>query len=88
MLIPRNRQRDRLAITRSSDPARVGIGWASQRRTAPAPDSDVSVLGTSGRCVVKVCLGDILHKTAQEGVLLAVGESSLPAAVSTLQRRT
>jgi len=35
MLIPRNRQGGRLAITRSSVPTLVGIGWASQRSFAP-----------------------------------------------------
>jgi len=53
----------------------------------PAACSDVSVLGTAGRCVVKVCSGEILHKTEQEGVLLDVTENRLPAAVATLQRR-
>jgi hypothetical protein len=48
---------------------------------------DLSVLGTSGHCVVKVCSGEILHKTEQEGVLLDVAENQLPAAVSTLQKR-
>jgi acetyl-CoA synthetase (ADP-forming) len=50
-------------------------------------DSDVSVLGTSGRCAVKVCSGDILHKTEQEGVLLDIPENRLPAAVAALKRR-
>jgi hypothetical protein len=48
---------------------------------------DLSVLGSSGRCVVKVCSGDILHKTEREGVLLEVPENRLPAAVTTLQNR-
>jgi len=52
-----------------------------------AADSDISVLGTPGRCVVKVCSGEILHKTEQEGVLLDVAENHLPAAVATLQQR-
>ena len=52
-----------------------------------AAGSDVSVLGTSGHCVAKVCYGDILHKTEQEGVLLDVPESRLPAAVAALQKR-
>jgi succinyl-CoA synthetase beta subunit len=47
----------------------------------------VSVLGTAGRCVVKVCSGDILHKTEQGGVLLDVAENTLPAAVAALQQR-
>jgi hypothetical protein len=51
------------------------------------PDSDVSVLGTPGHCAVKVCSGDIFHKTEEGGVLLDVAEASLPAAVSTIQRR-
>jgi succinyl-CoA synthetase beta subunit len=50
-------------------------------------DGDLSVLGSTGRCVVKVCSGDILHKTELEGVLLEVPESRLPAAVTTLQKR-
>jgi succinyl-CoA synthetase beta subunit len=48
---------------------------------------EVSVLGTAGRCVVKVCSGDIVHKTEQGGVLLDVAENTLPAAVATLQQR-
>jgi succinyl-CoA synthetase beta subunit len=52
-----------------------------------AADSDISVLGTPGRCAVKVCSGEILHKTEQEGVLLDVAENHLPAAVATLQQR-
>jgi hypothetical protein len=52
-----------------------------------AAGSDSSVLGSPGRCVVKVCSGEILHKTEQDGVLLDVPESRLPDAVSTLQHR-
>jgi hypothetical protein len=48
---------------------------------------DTSVLGTAGRCAVKVCSGDILHKTEQEGVILDVAEAHLPAAVAALQQR-
>jgi hypothetical protein len=52
-----------------------------------AAPGDLSVLGTSGHCVVKVCSGEILHKTEQEGVLLDVAESRLPAAVASLHKR-
>jgi hypothetical protein len=52
-----------------------------------AAAGDLSVLGSSGHCVVKVCSGEILHKTEQEGVLLDVAERQLPAAVSALQNR-
>ena len=52
-----------------------------------AVESDVSLLDTAGRCAVKVCSGDILHKTEQEGILLDVAESRLPAAVAALQQR-
>jgi len=48
---------------------------------------DPSVLGSTGHCVVKVCSGDILHKTEQEGVLLDVTAEDLSAAVTTLQKR-
>jgi acetyltransferase len=69
----------------------VGIavpqGVLIQAGKTVAAGSDVSVLGTVGRCVVKVCSGDILHKTEQEGVLLDVAESYLPAAVASLQQR-
>lgn len=51
-----------------------------------APDGDVSVLGRPGHCVVKVCSGNILHKTERGGVLLDVSENYLPAAVSELQQ--
>jgi hypothetical protein len=54
---------------------------------AKAAAGDLSLLGTSGHCVVKVCSGEILHKTEQEGVLLDVAENQLPAAVATLQKR-
>jgi hypothetical protein len=50
-------------------------------------ENDVSVLSTSDYCVVKVCSGEILHKTEKEGVLLDVPENRLPTAVSTLQQR-
>jgi hypothetical protein len=52
-----------------------------------APGSDVALLGSTSPCVVKVCSGDILHKTEQEGVLLDVAESALPAAVASLRKR-
>ncbi len=52
-----------------------------------AADSDVFVLGTTGHCAVKVCSGDLLHKTEQKGVLLDVPESRLPDAVAALQKR-
>jgi hypothetical protein len=52
-----------------------------------AADGDTPVLGSTGHCVVKVCSGDILHKTEREGVLLDVPENRLPAAVATLRRR-
>ena len=52
-----------------------------------SPESDISVLGTSGYCVVKVCSGEILHKTEKEGVFLDVPENRLPATVLNLQRR-
>jgi len=55
-------------------------------KTAAAA-GDISVLGLPGRCVVKVCSGEILHKTEQEGVLLDVAENHLPAAVAALQQR-
>lgn len=51
------------------------------------PDSNVAVLGTPGRCAVKICSGEILHKTEAEGVLLDVPESSLPAAVESFRKR-
>jgi len=51
-----------------------------------APDGDVSVLGRPLHCVVKVCSGDILHKTEQGGVLLDISENHLPAAVARLQK--
>ena len=51
------------------------------------PDSNVAVLGTPERCAVKICSGEILHKTEAEGVLLDVPESSLPAAVSSFRKR-
>jgi hypothetical protein len=50
-------------------------------------ESDVSVLGTPGHCAIKICSGDILHKTEAEGVLLDVPESSLPAAVDSFRKR-
>ena len=71
----------------------LGVGIAVPRGVfiqagnALAADSDVSVLGGSNRCVVKVCSGEILHKTEQDGVLLDVAENNLPAAVATLQQR-
>jgi hypothetical protein len=52
---------------------------------ALAPDGDVSVLGTPLHCVVKVCSGDILHKTEEGGVLLDISENYLPTAVARLQ---
>ncbi|UCF95861.1 MAG: acetate--CoA ligase family protein [Spirochaetaceae bacterium] len=70
-----------------------GMGIAVPRavfippENAKTPDGDLSVLGGPGRCVVKVCSGDILHKTEEGGVLLDVAEPSLPAAVSSLQQR-
>lgn len=54
---------------------------------AKAAAGDLSVLGSSGHCVAKVCSGEILHKTEHEGVLLDVAENQLPAAVATLQKR-
>ena len=48
---------------------------------------DVSVLGSPGRCAVKVCSGRILHKTEMGGVILDVAENNLPAAVTELQKR-
>jgi succinyl-CoA synthetase beta subunit len=65
----------------------VPRGVFIQAGNALAADSEVSVLGGAGRCVVKVCSGDILHKTEQRGVLLDVAESTLPAAVAILQQR-
>jgi hypothetical protein len=65
----------------------VPAGVFIETGNAPAPDSDVSVLGTAGRCVVKVCSGDIVHKTEQGGVLLDVAENRLPAAVAALRQR-
>ena len=54
---------------------------------APTTAGDLSVSGTTGHCVVKVCSGEILHKTEQEGVLLDVAAGDLSAAVATLQKR-
>ena len=54
---------------------------------AEAASGELSVLGASGHCAVKVCSGEILHKTEHEGVLLDVGERQLPAAVASLQKR-
>jgi len=51
-----------------------------------APDSDVSVLGSSHHCVVKVCSESLLHKTEAGGVLLDISENYLPAAVAKLQK--
>ncbi len=51
-----------------------------------SPDGDVSVLGRPGHRVVKVCSGNILHKTDQGGVLLDISENYLPAAVAKLQK--
>jgi hypothetical protein len=53
----------------------------------PAAGSEVSLLGSARRSVVKICSGDILHKTEEEGVLLDVSESALPAAVASLRTR-
>jgi acetyltransferase len=52
----------------------------------PATGGDVSVLGTAGRCAVKVCSGEILHKTEQKGIALDVSENDLPAAVARLEQ--
>jgi hypothetical protein len=54
---------------------------------AEAAMGDLAVLGTSGHCVVKVCSGEILHKTEREGILLDVAEKQLPSAVAALQKR-
>jgi len=51
-----------------------------------APDGDVSVLGSSRHCVVKVCSESLLHKTEVGGVLLDISENHLPAAVAKLQK--
>jgi succinyl-CoA synthetase beta subunit len=51
-----------------------------------APDSDVSALGSSRHCVVKVCSESLLHKTEAGGVLLYISENYLPAAVVKLQK--
>ena len=50
------------------------------------PAGEVSVLGTPGHCVVKVCSGEILHKTEREAVIVDVAEKQLPAAVARLQK--
>ena len=54
---------------------------------AKAAAGEISVLGSSGHCAVKVCSGEILHKTEHEGVLLDIGERQLPAAVASLQKQ-
>jgi succinyl-CoA synthetase beta subunit len=69
------------------------VGIAVPRGIFIEPDSaadtsaDLDVPGAPGRCVVKVCSGDILHKTERQGVLLDVAAEDLPAAVATLQKR-
>jgi hypothetical protein len=50
-------------------------------------DSRISAALPSPPWVVKVCSGDILHKTEQEGVLLDVASDDLPAAVATMKKR-
>ena len=48
---------------------------------------EASTLDRAAAWVVKVCSGEILHKTEREGVLLDVAAGDLPAAVATLQKR-
>ena len=50
------------------------------------PEGEISVLGSPGNCVVKVCSGQILHKTEQKGVILDIAEKQLPAAVAGMQK--
>jgi succinyl-CoA synthetase beta subunit len=69
---------------------RLGIsvprGVLIQPGNSLPPEGEISVLGTPGHCVVKVCSGRILHKTEQEGVILDVAEKQLPAAVARMQK--
>jgi succinyl-CoA synthetase beta subunit len=71
--------------------AAVGItvprGVFIESGSAADASGDVSVLGKPDLYAVKVCSGDILHKTEREGVLLDVAAEDLPAAVATLHKR-